>query len=84
MNRRVHLNPPIESKEKTTTAAIYLFTQSKGFFRMAPERLSSRKSFSLKEEFLDTSNSLVGCVLHQNIIVFIQVLYANEQTEFTA
>ena len=44
---------------------------------VAPERLSSRTSFSLEEEFLDTSDSLVGCVLHQNIIVFIQVLYAN-------
>ena len=41
---------------------------------VAPECLSLRISFSLKEEFLDTSNSLVGCVLHQNIIVFIQVL----------
>ena len=55
---------------------------------MAPERLSSRTSFSLEEEFLDTSDSLVRCILHQNIIVFIQVLYANangnEQTEFTA
>ena len=44
---------------------------------MAPEPLSSRTSFSLEEEFLDTPNNLVGCVLHQNIIVFIQVLYAN-------
>ena len=51
---------------------------------VAPECLSLRISFSLKEQFLDTSNSLVGCVLHQNIIVFIQLLYANEQTEFTA
>ena len=51
---------------------------------MAPERLSSRTSFSLDEEFLDTSDSLVRCVLHQNIIVFIQVLFVNEQTEFTA
>ena len=51
---------------------------------MAPERLSLRTSYSLKEEFLDTSDSLVGCALHQNIIVLIQVLYANEQTEFTA
>ena len=33
---------------------------------VAPERLSSR-------------TSLVGCVLYQNIIVFIQVLYANEK-----
>ena len=44
---------------------------------MAPERLSSRKSFSLEEEFLDTSDSLVRCVLHQNNIVFIQALYEN-------
>ena len=34
-------------------------------------------NFSLEEEFLDTSDNLVGCVLHQNIIVFIQVLYVN-------
>ena len=44
---------------------------------VAPEYLSLRISFSLKEQFLETSNSLVGCVLHQNIIVCIQVLYAN-------
>ena len=44
---------------------------------MAPECLSSSTSFSLKKEFLGTSNSLVRCILHQNIIVFIQVLYAN-------
>ena len=44
---------------------------------MAPERLSSRTSFSLGEEFLDISDSLVRWFLHQNIIVFIQVLYAN-------
>ena len=44
---------------------------------MVPERLSSRTTFFLQEEFLDTSDSLVGCVLHQNIIGFIQVLYVN-------
>ena len=41
---------------------------------VAPECLIG---FSYEEEFLDTSDSLVSCVLHQNIIVFIQVLYAN-------
>ena len=30
-----------------------------------------------EEEFLDTLDSLVGCVPHQHIIGFIQVLYAN-------
>ena len=44
---------------------------------VAPECLRSRMSFSYEEEFLDTSDSLVRYVLHQNIIVFIQVLYAN-------
>ena len=44
---------------------------------VAPERLSLRTSFSLEEEFLDTSDSLVRCVLHQNIILFIKVLYVN-------
>ena len=39
---------------------------------VAPERLSSRMSVSLKEEFLDASDILVRCVLHQNI-VFIEV-----------
>ena len=38
---------------------------------------SVRGQFLLEEEFLDTSSSLVRCVLHQNIIVFIPVLYAN-------
>ena len=53
----------------------YNSLSSAGMF-VAPERLSSRTSFYLEEEFLDTSDSLVGCVLHQNIIVFIQVLYS--------
>ena len=44
---------------------------------VAPELLSLMKSFSCKKEFLDTSDSLVRCVLHQNIIGFIQILYAN-------
>ena len=34
--------------------------------------------FLPQRKVLDTSNSLVGCVLHQSIIAFIQVLYANE------
>ena len=38
---------------------------------MVPECLSSRTSFSLEEEYLDTSDSLYKCK-------------ANEQTEFTA
>ena len=33
--------------------------------------------FLPQRKVLDTSNSLVGCVLHQSIIAFIQVLYAN-------
>ena len=33
--------------------------------------------FLPRGKVLDTSNSLVECVLHQNIIAFIQVLYAN-------
>ena len=44
---------------------------------VAPERHSLRTSLSLEEEFLDICDSLVRCVLRQNIIVFIQVLYAN-------
>ena len=38
---------------------------------------TSLPSGSWTEEFLHTSNSLVGDVPHQNIIVFIQVLFAN-------
>ena len=48
-----------------------------GSVNVVPRRLISRTSFSLEEEFLDTADSLVGCVLHQTIIVFTQVLYAN-------
>ena len=33
--------------------------------------------FLPQRKVLDTSNSVVGCVLHQSIIAFIQVLYAN-------
>ena len=36
-------------------------------------------SFQLGDEVLDTSDSWVRGVLHQNIIVFIQVLYENRQ-----
>ena len=41
------------------------------------ERLSSRTSFQLEDEVLDTSNPLFGSVQTQYIIVFILVLYAN-------
>ena len=33
--------------------------------------------FLPQRKVLDTSNGLVGCVLHQSNIAFIQVLYAN-------
>ena len=44
---------------------------------VAPKCLCSMTSFSLQEDFLDKSDSLVRCVLHQNINVFIKILYAN-------
>ena len=56
---------------------VFYSSLSSGGMFVAPERLSLRTSFYLEEEFLDTSDSLVRCVLHQNIIVFIQVLYSN-------
>ena len=43
----------------------------------ATEQLSSRTSFQLEDEVLDTSDSYFGGVHPQNIIVFILVLYAN-------
>ena len=61
----------------TTASPSTITVWGENSLQVAPERLSSRTSFSLKEEFLDTSDNLVRCVLHQNIIVFIQVLYAN-------
>ena len=44
---------------------------------MHSEWLSSRTSFQLKDEVLDTSEPLFGSVQTPNIIVFILVLYAN-------
>ena len=44
---------------------------------MLSERLSSRTSFQLEDEVLDTSEPLFGSIRTPNIIVFILVLYAN-------
>ena len=68
-----HLHEPTSPRIHPLSRA----TTSLSLYKWLLKRLSSRTRFYLEEEFLDTSDSLVRCVLHQSIIVFIQVLYAN-------